>query len=605
MVSRRNFFTITLMMMMLTFMFLFTGVIKEELNEYDVNTFEKTARTALDADSMIRVENMDNDGFSIPREYILFVGTKYSQEVRDVVYSWCTYTKRGYVECESLTDFEISARNLPEAVVMDGRYVDMEAQLPSMQELTGHGVHLIMARMPHHLTMASNPELCDFFGIRNVRRREILVNGVHLFEGFLLGGERIYETEVDDDSGLQDLEMVVHWYMLGDGTKTYIMGMLDEDEYKNENMPAILWRKSAGNAYVFCVNANYITNMYGMGFLSAMMAEADSYEIHPVINAQCMTVAEFSAFAEDNSEELLSIYSSKQPALYEGVVWPSLISITERTGAHVSLMAAPQLDYEDGNEPDNGLFPRYMALVNEGYGEIGASMGRVSETPLEDKLARDEEFYTEGAGKYTILSMYAENLDEVMESPWEQYFPKLRTIATSLDSGKAPIDYVNQHVTLQRATAIGREHPYSANLAIMGYETALGYSNIVLDMKDVSYPKSDEDHWQNLTRTISQNICTYWQDFDVFSQTTLAESDARIRKFLALDYRTVKKKDQIFLYTGEFEDSAWFLVKINSGKPMQVQGGTLQEMGGGYYLLEAVETEVVISLGDEDLGFHR
>lgn len=605
MVSRRNFVTIMLMMLILMFLFLFTGVIKEELNEYNVNDFEETARTELDAGSMFRAEDAENGGFTIPRGYALFVGSKYSEDVRDVVNCWCTYTKRGYEECESLADYEIPQGRLPEVVIIDGMYIEVEKELPAMKELTGRGVHLIMARMPHHLTMAASPEFCEFLGIRNVRRREILVNGVHLFDGFLLGGERIYETEIDDDSGLQDLEMVVHWYMLGDGTKTYIMGMLDENEYKNENMPAILWRKNAGEANIFCVNANYITNMYGMGFLSAMMAEAESYEIHPIVNAQCMTVAEFPAFAEDNSEELMSLYSSKQPALYEGVIWPSLISITERTGAHITLLAAPQLDYDDGNDPDSTLFPRYMALVNEEHGEIGASMGRVSETSLENKLSEDESFYREGAEGYTILSMYADDLDEVMAAPWEKYFPDLRTIATAPDSAEPPIDYVNRNVTLQRATAIGREHPYSANLAIMGYETALGYSNIVLDMKAVSYPESEEDHWQNLTRVISQNICTYWREFEIFSQTTLAESDARVRKFLALDYRTELKRNQIVLYTNDFEGSVWFLVKINNGEPGEVQGGTLQEIGDGYYLLEAVETEVVINLGNTVPEYYR
>lgn len=603
MVSRRNFVTITLMLLILTFMFLFTGVIKETLNEYDVNRFEEITRTGLTEESMFHSEEPMDGGFGITREYALFIGSEDSQDIRAVVNSWCTYTKRGYEECESLADYDIQNSGLPEVVIVDGKYIDVDKELPAMQEMTDRGVHLIMARMPQHPAMIANPEFCEFLGIRKVEEEEILLDGVHLFEGFLLGGERIYETEVDEETGLPDPEMEVYWYMLGSGTKTYIMGMLDEQECKNEDMPAIVWRKSMGDARIFCVNANYMSNMYGMGFLSAMMAETDSYEIHPIVNAQCMTVAEFSAFTEDNSEELMSLYSSKQPMLYESIIWPSLISVTERTGAHMTLLAAPQLDYDDDNEPDNSVFPRYMALVNEEYGEIGASMGRISEISLEYKMSRDASFYDEGAEGYVILSLYAEDLEEVMDAPWEKYFPNTRTIATAPDSGASPIDYLNRNVTLQRATTIGREHPYSANLAIMGYETALGYSNIVLDMKDVSYPKSDEDYWQNLSRVISRNLCTYWKDYKIFSQTTLAESDARIRRFLAMDYRTARDGNQILLYTNDLEDSAWFLVKLNNGVPEEVQGGTLQEMGGGYYLLEAVETEVVITMGAAELEY--
>lgn len=604
MVSRRNYVTITLMMLILMFMFLFTGVAKQALNEYNVNDFEEMSVTGLDSESMFRAEKAEEELFEIPREYAVFVGTEYSQEIREVVACWCAYTKRGFEECESLADYEISGEKLPEVVILDGKYLDVERDLPVMRELADKGVHLIFARMPHLTIMTDNPELREFLGIRSVRSREVLVEGVHLFEGFLLGGERIYETEVDD-AGLQDMEMVVHWYMLDSGTKTYIMGMLNEDEYKNENMPAIVWRKSAGDARIFCVNADYMTNMYGIGFLSAMMAEADSYEIYPIVNAQCMTVAEFSGFAEDNSEVLMELYSNTQPALYESVVWPSLISITQRTGAHITLLAAPQLDYDDGKEPDSEMLARYMALVKEEYGEVGVSMGRISETTLEHKMSQDAGFYIDGTDGYALLSMYAEDVDEVLAAPWEKYFPKLRTIATVPDSKEAVIGYADRNVTLQRATAIGREHTYSGDLAVIGYETALGYSNIVLDMKAVSYPESEEDYWENLSREIAKNLCTYWQDYEVLSQTTLAESDARIRRFLALDYRTERKGNQLFVYTNEFEDSVWFLVKLNSGEPDRIQGGILREIGGGYYLLEAMQNEVVIDVKSTVTEFYR
>lgn len=604
MVSRRNFVTITLMMLILTFMFLFTGAIKQALNEYDVNSFEDTTRTGLDSRSMFRGQAASDEDFTIPRRYVLFVGTRYSEDVRNVVTYWCTYTKRGLVECESLADYVIPEENLPEVAVIDGKYIDVDRDLPAMRELTERGVHIIFARMPHITIMTSSPNFREFLGIRSVRNSEVLVEGVHLFDGFLVGGERVYETEVDD-AGIQDLEMVVHWYILDNGTKTYIMGMLDEDQFKNENMPAVIWRKSAGNASIFCVNSNYITHMYGIGFLDAMMAEAESYEIYPVVNAQCMTVTDFPAFSEDNSEELMSLYSSKQPALYEGVILPSLISITEQTGAHMSILVAPQLNYDDDNEPDSSLLPQYMRLVKEEHSELGASTGRISDISLERKMSIDASFYMEGAGDYAILSMYAEDLDEVLEAPWKRYFPKLRTIATAPDTEQPVVDYLDNNLTLQRATAIGREHTYGVNLTIMGYETGLGYSNIILDMKDVSYPKSEDDYWENLSREISENLCTYWQDFDAFSQTSLAESDARIRRFLALDYRTERKGDQIFLYTNEFEDSVWFLFKLNSGYPGNVQGATLQDLGGGYYLLEAVETEIVIDVENTAPGIYR
>lgn len=604
MVSRRNYVTIVLMIVILLFMFMFTGVLKQELNEYNVNDYEDSYTYGLNATNMYRLDRADNSEFELPRRYAVFIEPSFIQDMRDVVTYWCTYTKRGLQEYESFEEYVIPEEELPEVVIIDGRYIDVDRDLPAMQELTRKGVHLIFAKMPHITTMTASPEFCEFLGIRSMRNREVLVEGVHLFDGFLLGGERIYATDMNDTVE-QDLEMVVHWYVLDGGTKTYIMGMMDEDEYKNENMPAILWRKSAGNARIFCVNANYMTNMYGVGFLSAMMAEADSYEIYPIVNAQCMTVAEFSGFAEDNSEELESLYSCTQPALYESVIWPSLIAIAEKTGARISLMVTPQLDYSDENEPQSEILPRYMTLVKEQYGELGVSMGRVSNTTMEGKLSRDYAYYVENAGDYSFISMYTDDLKEVMAGPWKRYFPKLRTVVTAPDDDEPIVDYLDRSMVMQRGTAYAKDHTYAANLSIMGYETALGYSNVVLDMKDVSYPEDEEDYWENLSRELSRNLTTYWRDYEAFTQTTLTESDARVRKFLTLDYRTERINDDIFLHINEFESSAWFLFKLNEGVPGQVQGATLQDMGGGYYLLEATETEVTIEVKNSVSGFFR
>ncbi len=603
MVSRRNYVTIVLMIVILMFMFMFTGVLKQELNEYNVNDYEDSYTYGLNATNMYRLDRADNSEFELPRRYAVFIGPAFV-DIRDVVTYWCTYTKRGLQEYGSFEEYVIPEENLPEVVIIDGRYIDVDRDLPAMRELTQKGVHLVFAKMPHITTMTDSPELCEFLGIRSMRSREVLVEGVHLFDGFLLGGERIYATDMNDTVE-QDLEMVVHWYVLDGGTKTYIMGMMDEDEYKNENMPAILWRKSAGNARIFCVNANYMTNMYGVGFLSAMMAEADSYEIYPIVNAQCMTVAEFSGFAEDNSEELESLYSCTQPALYESVIWPSLIAIAEKTGARVSLMVTPQLDYSDENEPQGEILPRYMTLVKEQYGELGVSMGRVSNTTMEGKLSRDYAYYVENAGDYSFISMYTDDLKEVMAGPWKRYFPKLRTVVTAPDDDEPIVDYLDRSMVMQRGTAYAKDHTYAANLSIMGYETALGYSNVVLDMKDVSYPEDEEDYWENLSRELSRNLTTYWRDYEAFTQTTLTESDARVRKFLTLDYRAERINDDIFLHINEFEGSAWFLFKLNEGVPGQVQGATLQDMGGGYYLLEATETEVTIEVKSSVSEFFR
>ena len=92
-------------------------------------------------------------------------------------------------------------------------------------------------------------------------------------------------------------------------------------------------------------------------------------------------------------------------------------------------------------------------------------------------------------------------------------------------------------------------------------ETALGYSNITLDFYSVTYPEGDEDSWEKMSKKIAANLGTYWKAYEAFDATTLTESDVRIRRFLALDYKQQR--------------AGLSLIHIYSGR-------LLPEGGGGY-----------------------
>ena len=51
MVSRRNYLTVAIMMLILFFMFQFTGVMKNQLNEYGVNEYDQSTYTHLNAEN--------------------------------------------------------------------------------------------------------------------------------------------------------------------------------------------------------------------------------------------------------------------------------------------------------------------------------------------------------------------------------------------------------------------------------------------------------------------------------------------------------------------------------------------------------------------------
>lgn len=598
MVSRRNLFAIGLTMLILCFMFQFTGVVKSTLNEYSVNEYEESASAQLSAESMYRAvpgaEEMD-DGFG-ERPCILFVGGDGSEDIRQVVQWWCTYTKRGLRECQTLSACDFSGTGLPVAAVIDGEHIDPAEALPVFREMAEAGIHLIFARLPEAEVLLRHPDFCEFIGIREVHRLRVALSGIHLFEGFLLGGERIYESRPGEEERM-DLELEVPWYMTGTGTKTYIMGLLeDQGEYKNEMLPAILWRKSTGNAMVFCVNGDYLTHMYGIGFLNAMMADTGVCEIYPVVNARNLSVVNFSGFADENGEEMEELYSQPLTAVYRELIWPTLVSVSYRSSSKITLFAASRLDYGGGAEPDAGRLTYYMKLLREEHGEMGISAAK--------QMERDLPFYREGAGNYAVLSLYLGEEKALWESGVRSLFPKVRTVAAALQGEEPMVSYLDEGMTLQNVTHVAERHTYSDDLALLGVQTALGYSNTVLDLKKVSDPPSSDYYWEKFSRTLAQNVVTYWRDYRCFDGTTLAESDERVRRFLALDYRAACQEDRVTIRTKGADGPVWFLLKVNGRTVKRAEGASFEAQKGGYYLIEMEGQSAVIELAEKEVRIH-
>jgi hypothetical protein len=68
----------------------------------------------------------------------------------------------------------------------------------------------------------------------------------------------------------------------------------------------------------------------GIGMLNAILAEIKPYDLYPVVNAQCMGVANFPGLAAENSEKMKELYSRELPAVFRDIIWPGLYSAVEK-----------------------------------------------------------------------------------------------------------------------------------------------------------------------------------------------------------------------------------------------------------------------------------
>ena len=608
MVSRRNYLTIAMMFVILLFMFQFTGVMKEQLSEYESNEYADDTTTSFQRSDAFLAEQTSADACEV-----IYVGEAGGAE-ESVVKTWCSYRKRTFFCSSSLALLDSLQDDVLQVLVVDGSKVTSEEEVAVLRREAQMGVTVIFATLPQSSVIREYRDLRELLGIRAVIADEIPLAGMHLFSGFLLGGEEIYEVTELGEEERQDMNPSVPWYTTGAGTKTYMVGTLsdetieqtvdneiraqyagmEEEAAKNSLLPAILWRNSVDTAKIFCVNGDYLADISAVGILDAMMGETYDYDIYPVINAQNLVIADLPAFVSENEEEMQKRYSQSAQAVYQEIVWPSLTSIASRTGAKMTCMMTPQFTYTDEEEPDGENVTYYLKRLKEEHAEAGLSADSMEGIPLSEKIKQDQTFWQTYAPSYRFLSLYADGVKSIGE---KSALPaEIRTVALGSGASGQAVGYLNENVTLQPSTSSGIRHTFLDDFKVKCMETALGYSNITLDFYSVTYPEGDEDSWEKMSKKIAANLGTYWKAYEAFDATTLTESDVRIRRFLALDYKQQRAGNVITLSIEHREDAAWFLLRLHGEKVTEVAGGIFEEIEDGVYLILAEEDEVSVEV---------
>ena len=608
MVSRRNYLTIAMMFVILLFMFQFTGVMKEQLSEYESNEYADDTTTSFQRSDAFLAEQTSADACEV-----IYVGEAGGAE-ESVVKTWCSYRKRTFFCSSSLALLDSLQDDALQVLVVDGSKVTSEEEVAVLRREAQMGVTVIFATLPQSSVIREYRDLRELLGIRAVIADEIPLAGMHLFSGFLLGGEEIYEVTEPGEEERQDMNPSVPWYTTGAGTKTYMVGTLsdetieqtvdneiraqyagmEEEAAKNSLLPAILWRNSVDTAKIFCVNGDYLADISAVGILDAMMGETYDYDIYPVINAQNLVIADLPAFVSENEEEMQKRYSQSAQAVYQEIVWPSLTSIASRTGAKMTCMMTPQFTYTDEEEPDGENVTYYLKRLKEEHAEAGLSADSMEGIPLSEKIKQDQTFWQTYAPSYRFLSLYADGVKSIGE---KSALPaEIRTVALGSGASGQAVGYLNENVTLQPSTSSGIRHTFLDDFKVKCMETALGYSNITLDFYSVTYPEGDEDSWEKMSKKIAANLGTYWKAYEAFDATTLTESDVRIRRFLALDYKQQRAGNVITLSLEHREDAAWFLLRLHGEKVTEVAGGIFEEIEDGVYLILAEEDEVSVEV---------
>lgn len=608
MVSRRKFFSIAIMMFVLLFLFQFSMVLRDRQNTYDVNS--NLAPKQNDGKNVWKNEELDPASVgTTDRRYVLFVGDS-SSDMAEAVSRWCTYAKWDISKCSSMEKFKENDKNLPGMLILESEKYALDDNLKKIEELEQKGVIIVFGCLEDPKNIEKNQELQDLLGIYKIVSKKTELTGAKLFEGLLLGGEVIYETPEDkDERDRQDLQLNVPWYQVGSGTKTYMVGLLDQSKQKetveNEELPTLIWRNGIRNGSIFCVVGDYMKDSTALGLLDGMVAEASSYYIYPVVNAQNLSMINFPVFADENNEQMMELYSQSITGMTRDIMWPSLISIVEKGGLKMTCFMQPQTNYEDGIEPTSKDLVFYLKQMKEQNAEAGLSMQYKNAESLRDKLNQDAEFFRKADSSYKYGAAYTEekDLDTVKALMNTELMKNVSTLVCEYTEDEPVISYCTDSVTLQSVTSDGMNYTYSDDIRMRSIQSSLGYTNVMLNMQKIFWPERKKDRWQIMQKRFSSNLLTYWKNFTGFDSTTLSESNTRTRTFLNLDFSETRTDDEITLKTSE--SGSWFILRTHGEEIEEIEGGTQKKLEDNVYLIQAQDTTVKIQVKTAGLHYSK
>ncbi len=600
MVSKRKFFSIAIMMFVLFFLFQFSMVLRDSKNTYDINS----SLTKKKADG----ENQwtPSDSVTGADSSVVFVGNK-AGDMGTAVSRWCTYAKRKLISCKSVSTYKSDDKNLPEMMILESeKYADGD-NLTTLETLEKKGVIIVFGCLENAKNIQNNKALMKFLGIQKVVAEETHLAGVKLFEGLLLGGEVTYNTSKDkEEKKRQDLELDVPWYQVGSGTKTYMVGLLDEKTGKNvenEDLPTIIWRNGIDYGSVFAVVGDYMKDSTALGLLDGMRAEALQYTIYPIVNAQNLSMVNFPVFADENNTEMLKLYSQSVTGIARDIMWPALISVVEKSDMKMTCFIQPQADYTDDIEPKSGNLEFYLKQMKEQSAEAGISLEYQKLDKAEDKVTKDTEFFENEKINYRFGAAFAKEKDlkGILKDTDSGLLGDVGTLVCDYTENQPVVSYYSDSVTLQTVTSDGMNYAYSDDIRMRSIQTALGYTNVMLDMYDIFWPQEKTDRWEVMQKRFSSNLLTYWKNFRDFDSTTLSESNARIRTFLNLAYSQSREDNTITLQTSEV--GSWFILRTHGEEIDEIDGGSQTEIEADAYLICAEDTTVKIRLKEQELYY--
>lgn len=613
MVSIRNYFTIFTLMLMIFVMFMFVGVSSNLLSDAVINrqAQEKqniSVENSITADSLNLVgEAPGQTGIGraviAPQEKLqVAIVTENTDDVKlQILIEWCVYNKYMYQIFEDMPAADFM-KNYD--IILFGNYNITVEDTELLYSYADMERTLIFTRIPEYKVLSSNTRLASFFGIQDEVAETVTADGIKVFSDFMISKERIY-TKGDYFGDEDDTQITIPYYSLAPGYEVYAVGTLDNQKElatPDKDLPPLLWRTIAGNSFVYVINCDIFDGLSMLGVLTGFMMHSGEYYVYPIVNAQTISLIDYPYFSDENNEKLQQMYSRSSEALARDLLWPNIIQILKNYGGSYSFFAAPELDYKDGRGSKDNYIRFYLREISKLPGNMGLSLGQVSDISLEDMIAENEKFFMEYLPEYDFTALYTADFStfEIENNLKNDLLNNISLIMSNYKEGDHLLEFLDDDILSVKFNLDGYQHETRDNLQMNSIENALGMCNMKVDIGRVLYPKDDSDEWNYLSLKWSKGD-TYFKDFSKLDMVPVYEMEKRVRRFLALDYTCEYGRNDVSIHIDHFDEEAYFILCMKNRIVNSVENGTVKKISNTAYLIKATDAEVRIHMQEDNV----
>ena len=406
----------------------------------------------------------------------------------------------------------------------------------------------------------------------------------------------------------------------------------------------VLWERRNGDGKIVFMNFGIMGKAYRGLYAAAYSLLSDAFS-WPVINGSAFYLDDFpSPVPSGTSTYIERDYGLSVSDFYTNIWWPDLLEFVEQYGIRYSGMVIEDYsDDLDGPFETNMNSQRFQyfgsSLLRNG-GEIG--LHGYNHIPLcregfdadfgddyvqgtyerlfdydywqtrEDMSASIEELisFTESLYPGVTPQVYvppSNILSEEARHMLAEDFPQIKAIASIYFEGD--VEYIQEFEVAE--DGIVETPRVISGLIIDSFmeisalsELNLHYVNSHFQHPDdvLDVDRGAEAGWEAMKNRLGEYLDWLYTSAPDIRNLTASEMAGAVQRYYYLDVEQEVTEDEIILDLTNFQDEAFLFLRINERPPEDpetcITGGTLQDMGGGLYLVTATADHIVIERGD-------